>query len=205
MVGPTVSGLFNRGQAKKNRKFQRQMSNTAYRRSVRDLKKAGLNPMLAYGGSASTPPGAQAQMPVGDVAGAGTKAFSAKSESSLRTKQQSLIDAQIDATIAQGDHSAAGAGKARAEQRILDEKLNKETIIGNWWRNLLGPSKDSTNVIRNLYEQKANELKNKGGAKKSHPVKITPGARRKDGSYDEEQEEIDEAFRMQEFRRRNKR
>jgi hypothetical protein len=51
---------FNAQQAQLNRDFQRQMSNTAHRRQVRDLKAAGLNPILSANQGASTPSGSQA-------------------------------------------------------------------------------------------------------------------------------------------------
>lgn len=51
---------FNAAEAQKNRDFQTKMSNTAYQRAVEDLKKAGLNPILAAGSSASTPSGSTA-------------------------------------------------------------------------------------------------------------------------------------------------
>jgi hypothetical protein len=102
--GGLLTSAFNVHETRQNRRFQREMSNTAHQREVEDLRKAGLNPILsANGGSgAGTPGGSVPQMEAPD--------FSTKALTALQAAQ---MKAGIKYTEAQTDASSAAAAATR--------------------------------------------------------------------------------------------
>lgn len=113
LFGGATANRQNRKEAFKNRQFQEKMSNTSYERSVADMKKAGLNPLLAYTqGGASTPSGGQASN--SDI----TTGIQASARMGTLERQQ--INSQIDL-----NNSAEQLNRASATSIILDAEKKR--------------------------------------------------------------------------------
>lgn len=121
----------NRHIAEQNRHWQENMSNSAHQRAVKDLKAAGLNPILSANNGASTPAGSTTTVQPVDGMAEGLKAGLVTALDAVRLKKEikavdsqgKLNEAQAAAAIANSHAAASTAKRQEAETKVINATL----------------------------------------------------------------------------------
>lgn len=92
LLGQRNANKANQKEALKNRNFQERMRNTQWQAGVEDMRKAGLNPALAYSQGPAASPGGSLASPQQDVLSGG---ISSAQATIAHRKQMRLLDEQL--------------------------------------------------------------------------------------------------------------
>lgn len=153
---------FQRESAGIQMKFQERMTATSYQRAMDDMRKAGLNPILAYRqGGAGTPagssPGGSTYSPV-SVGGAGVSGAAAGTSSAVAARRLGLETrrtmAEIDKLYTSAEKDSADADLATHQRMNAQEqrKLLKQQRLMN------EPSVSSAKHAEKLYDSPMGEF-----------------------------------------------
>lgn len=121
ILGRRQQNQAQRAEARRAEAFAERMSSTAVQRAKADYEAAGFNPALAYGHSASSPGGVQAQIG-GELGGAVSSAQAA----AMNRAQIELVRKQMDIATQQGV-------KAKAEAEIAGFDAQRRSVEQQVW------------------------------------------------------------------------
>lgn len=136
IYGQHMANEANTTAADRNRLWQKQMANSAHQREVRDLIKAGLNPILSTNSGAQTPQTAAAQVE-NEMEGAAQSAqsyMSYKMQKTAMEKQLEKTDSEIKLMTDQAKLMQAQSYKANMDAEVQKRFIPEAEVKSGLWQ-----------------------------------------------------------------------
>lgn len=155
LAGGATSAALAAREAAKNRRFQKKMYKNRFKYSMADMRRSGLNPILAASsglGGGGSPSGSMASMP--DLGNTASQAIKTGSEKKQRTAQTAVLESQLGLLDEQILETRAKTEHQYASARLADNQASRwqpVADIGGAAHGVTGRIKDFADSTKSPY------------------------------------------------------